>query len=968
MATIIGTSGDDTTLTGTGAADVASLFGGNDSFNAAGGNDTVFAGTGNDTIDGGNGADSLLGEDGNDRLLGGTGNDRIFGGNDNDTLIGGAGNDLLDGGAGTDTADYSVSGAVSVNLATNANTGGDAAGDTLASIEVLIGSNSNDTLIGSAADETLIGGGGSDSLVGGAGADIVGYATSGAAVSVNLTSNVNSGGDAAGDTISGFEGIIGSNFNNSLVGSMTADSLDGGAGNDSLAGLGGNDTLAGGTGNDTLIGGGGADTLFGGDGTDSITGGDGADSIDGGINNDTIDAGTGADTVTGGTGDNSILGGGGGDSIDAGDGNDVIRGDYATPATATNEALRWNLAGADEASIANGFTQDTGLMDVRVGFLKTGLASTQTVETTDTVYIGGGEPMSATSNLNMTGTGTGTTSTTYIDFSASAGSGVTDDVGNIQFRINDIDFSSGNWQDIITVNAFDANGNPVAVTITPSGNDTVSGNTITAGPTADSASSLNGSALVSIAGPAARIEIVYGNVGSGSQALWVSDVHFTTIPQVAGDDTIAGGIGADTIFGDGGNNSLMGGDDADQLFGGDGNDALDGGIGDDTVDAGVGDDTIRGGDGNDSLTGADGNDTFFGGGGADTLSGDAGADVMLGGDGTDVISGGSGTDFIDGEAGDDRIFGDDGDDQIEGGDGSDTIDGGAGNDTIGSGANADTVTGGLGSDRFVGVGIGDVVDGSEDGPSTETDVLDLAASGWTWSTTNIIYGGGNNEAGTVQFLDGAGAVIGSMAFSNIEQIIPCFTPGTLIDTARGPVPVEHMAVGDLVLTRDSGYRPVRWVGRRDLSPADLVARPEFRPISIAQGALGSRSPERDMLVSPQHRMLITGARAELVAGEAEVLVAAQHLAGRPGIGRVQPESGVSYIHFMFDEHEIVRADGAWSESFQPGRASLDGMGAEQRDEILALFPELAAGKGQHDPYPTARLSLRAHEARAMLAG
>lgn len=681
----------------------------------------------------------------------------------------------------------------------------------------IIGTSGNDTLSGGGANDVASLFGGNDSFSAGGGADTV-YADSG------------------------------------------NDTVDGGSGNDSIFGAEGNDSLLGSGGNDTLSGAAGADSLFGGSGTDNITGGDGADSIDGGINNDTIDAGAGTDTVLGGTGDDSILGGGGGDSIDAGDGNDVVRGDYATPATATNEALRWSLAGADEANIANGFVQDTGLMDVRVGFQKTGLASTQTIESTDTVYIGGGEPMSATSNLNMTGTGTGTTSTTFIDFAASAGSGVTDEVGNIQFRINDIDFSSGSWQDIITVNAYDANGNLVAVTITPSGNDTVSGNTITAGPTADSASSPNGSALVSIAGPAARIEIVYGNVGSGSQALWVSDVHFTTIPQVAGDDTIAGGIGADTLFGDGGNDSLMGGDDADQLFGGDGNDTLDGG---------------------------------------------AGADIL---------------------------------------------------------------TGGLGSDRFTGLGDGDVVDGSEDAPSTETDVLDLAASGWTWSTTNIIYGGGNNEAGTVQFLDGAGAVIGSMTFSNIEQIIPCFTPGTLVDTVHGPVPVESIAVGDLVLTRDSGYRPVRWVGRRDLSPADLVARPEFRPIRIARDALGPDCPERDMLVSPQHRMLITGARAELVAGEAEVLVAARHLAGRPGIGRAMPEGGISYIHIMFDEHEIVRADGAWSESFQPGRASLDGLGAAQRDEIMALFPELATGPGSHDPYPAARLSLRAHEARAVFTG
>ncbi len=650
-----------------------------------------------------------------------------------------------------------------------------------------------------------------------------------------------------------------------VLGGSGNDTILGAAGNDSLLGQEGNDSLDGGTNNDFLGGGGGNDTLLGGAGLDTILGGDGNDSVDAGDGNDQVDAGAGTDTVLGGIGDDSILGGGGNDSVSGGDGNDTLRGDYATAATSTNESLRWSAAGADETSITNGFVQDTGLMDVRVSFQTTARTSGLSIESTDTIYVGTGEPMSTTSSLSLAGSGgVGVTTTANFDFSAQQGTGVTDAVGNVQFRINDVD--TGGWQDIITVNAYDANGNLVTVTMTPSGNDTVSGNTITAGPGGDAASSANGSVLVQIPGPVSRIEVIYANGGAGGQSLWVSDVHFTTIPQVAGDDTLSGGIGNDSVFGDGGNDSLLGNAGNDSLFGGDGNDTL------------VGGDTL------DTLAGTD----------------------------------------------------------------------------------DDVLTGGLGSDRFTGVGVGDVVDGAEDAPSTETDILDLAASGWTWSTTEIIYGGGNNEAGTVQFFDNLGNLLGTMSFSNIEQIIPCFTPGTLIDTACGPLPVEEIVAGDLVLTRDSGYRPVRWVGRRDLSVADLVARPEFRPIRISRGALGTDCPERDMLVSPQHRMLVTGARAELVAGEAEVLVAALHLTCRPGIMRAAA-GAVSYIHLMFDEHEIVRADGAWSESFQPGQASLDGLGADQRNEILALFPELTRRTGLTEAYPAARLSLKSHEARAILA-
>jgi hypothetical protein len=108
-------------------------------------------------------------------------------------------------------------------------------------------------------------------------------------------------------------------------------------------------------------------------------------------------------------------------------------------------------------------------------------------------------------------------------------------------------------------------------------------------------------------------------------------------------------------------------------------------------------------------------------------------------------------------------------------------------------------------------------------------------------------------------------------------------------------------------------------------------------------------------------LLIARPRAELLFGEHEVLVAAKHLVGMAGVEQRLAKT-VSYIHILFDQHEIVRADGAWSESFQPGDQTLDGMDAESRAEILALFPELEQGPS----FESARLTLKAKEAKALI--
>ncbi len=193
---------------------------------------------------------------------------------------------------------------------------------------------------------------------------------------------------------------------------------------------------------------------------------------------------------------------------------------------------------------------------------------------------------------------------------------------------------------------------------------------------------------------------------------------------------------------------------------------------------------------------------------------------------------------------------------------------------------------------------------------------------------------------------------------------PCFVAGTLIDTADGPKPVEDVGTGEMVLTRDNGYQPISWAGARHMTLRELQTQPDFAPVRIAAGALGGGLPERAMHVSPWHRILVCAQRAELMFGEYEVLVPALHLVGQPGITRDM--RAVTYVHLMFADHQIVRGDGAWSESFQPGAKTLGGMDPEQRAELLALFPQLAGHAGQKS-YTAARLSLKPHEARALLS-
>lgn len=346
----------------------------------------LFGGDGDDLLAAGMANDLLRGDEGNDRLIGNAGNDNLLGGNGDDVMEGGRGADTMDGGDGNDQVSYETSSAaVYINPVTifgfthsYKGTGGDAQGDTLRSVEHLIGShfsdvltgtesgqnileglNGNDSLNGGDEEDLLIGGYGADSLKGGDGNDTTSYISSTGQVQINLALGIGTGGDANGDTFDSIENVFGTFGDDVLIGDASANILNGWIGDDVLRGNGGQDTIQAGTGDDIVYGGGDGDTLDGGGafiapGIDLLTyehlsygvtinlrTGTGSDTTlravrvleDGTVQDvagyssfENLTGSAYADALTGDRQANRIIGGAGNDTIAGDDGNDTLIG------------------------------------------------------------------------------------------------------------------------------------------------------------------------------------------------------------------------------------------------------------------------------------------------------------------------------------------------------------------------------------------------------------------------------------------------------------------------------------------------------------------------------------------------------------------------------------------------------------------------------------------------------------------
>lgn len=191
----------------------------------------------------------------------------------------------------------------------------------------------------------------------------------------------------------------------------------------------------------------------------------------------------------------------------------------------------------------------------------------------------------------------------------------------------------------------------------------------------------------------------------------------------------------------------------------------------------------------------------------------------------------------------------------------------------------------------------------------------------------------------------------------IVDTVPCFVSGSLIRTKQGSVPVERLKPGELVYTRDDGYQPVRWIGRRE-----MAAEGKMAPVRIERNSFGEHG---DVLVSPLHRIFIQNSHAELLYGSNEVLVAARDLVDGKRVRQI--EGGrVEYVHLMFDRHQVIWSNGLPSESFLPGSQTQNCFEQSALEEICEIFPELdpITGEGYG---PAARPALKRYEARLLVA-
>lgn len=184
----------------------------------------------------------------------------------------------------------------------------------------------------------------------------------------------------------------------------------------------------------------------------------------------------------------------------------------------------------------------------------------------------------------------------------------------------------------------------------------------------------------------------------------------------------------------------------------------------------------------------------------------------------------------------------------------------------------------------------------------------------------------------------------------------CFTPGTMIATPDGPRAVEDLREGDRVATKDNGAQDVLWIGSRRMTGARLFALPKLRPIRIRTGALGIERPDQELLVSPEHRMLVQGRAAQALFNTPEVLVAARDLVNGSTVVVDSVLREVTYIHLLLPQHQVLWANGVESESFHPANAALSTLAEDDRARLLAMYPELEYDPASFGGYARRNLS------------
>jgi peroxidase len=355
------------------------------------------------------------------------------------------------------------------------------------------------------------------------------------------------------------------------------------------------------------------------------------------------------------------------------------------------------------------------------------------------------------------------------------------------------------------------------------------------------------------------------------------------------------------------------------------------------VDTGAGDDTV-------TITGGTRlNESLLMGAGDDTLIMSSGKIIgradMGAGDDSVTLSGGADVERLVTGSGDDTITV-----TQSARVGVISTDGGADTLTIGARATVDWAYLGDGEDR-VNLGNGAHVHHLDGGDGTDT----LNVTGGDFRVDWLNDDPSTGEGHVVYLKDDGSETGKRVAFRNIENIA-CFTAGTRIITAGGARRIEDIAVGDKVYTLDHGLQPVKWIGT-----STVLATGDLAPVRFDAGAIGNL---RAFEVSPQHRMLLSDWRCDLLCGADEALAPALTLTNDTTIKR-RTGGTVTYIHLMFAQHEIIFGDGVPSESFHPGTRTFTAMDAATQAELLRLFPALVDDLESFGP--SARTTLKRHE-------
>lgn len=690
-------------------------------------------------------------------------------------------------------------------------------------------------------------------------------------------------------------------------------------------------------GDDTIIADGNANDIDGSGGTDEVvysesgsgvdvnlstgsgSGGDAAGDTYSNVEN--VTGSDHADTITGDGNDNVLTGGAGGDTLSGGGGNDTfVDGDpggsfqsYSDLAAGMNGVAQWSFEETSGATATDSFGTNNATYLNNTNPNVTGVDGSNSA-----VYLNG--------NNSSNGNG-------YVDVPHDASLALSE--GTFQLWINP-DTVTGTYY---IFDKYDGNGAQEGLrlwiddgvlygSITDNySTQTISGGTISSGDWQHVGISFgNGSLSIYADGVEVATTSSSGDLTGNSEELWIgarqdgsyNENHFQgsvdeftvhdvalTEAQMAELATAGPAGGASTVEGD----------------------VYDGGTGIDEVDYSGSTEAV-----NVNLSSGTGS-----GGSAD---GDSYTDIenVTGSTFDDTITGSTADNVLDGGAGDDTLTGGTGDDTLTGGDGDDTF-------TYTAGDGADTIT------DFNTGNTGTL----DDGDNTNNDFIDLSAFYDTiWELTadqsdDGILNQSNDGVNGVDYSDNTqfapgdsltftGASADSSFFTAENTGVICFAAGTRLLTPRGKVAVETLRVGDEVMTCDHGAQPIRWIKR---TRREWGSEPnKDKPILIRKGSLGAGLPVEDLQVSPQHRMLIPDHRH--VKG---VFVPAKAMVSLKGVRQMQGRRQVEYVHLLLDQHHVIFAEGAPTESFFPGRVSLQNLAAQDRDHIRKVVLRTVSADG-----------------------